>query len=145
MPWATVADVAAYTGAEVSDAQVFQAQAVVDLFSNTTEAASADMKARDRGRLRYAVAYQAAWAAEQVDVTSRTEVTDVRQDGMWFTPGHEDALFLAPLARRWLMRLSWRRSRSVQVRPPGSPDPASAAGWLSEAADERDPEPWVPL
>jgi hypothetical protein len=148
MPWATIGYTASITGAEVTDGQLAQAQAVIDLYSNVTPAASGDqtLTARDRRLLAAAHAYQTVWMAAQVDVHTRTEVASLDQDGVRVVPGHEDALYLAPLARRALGRLSWMRSRSVAVRRPGDADPgASGSARGDTRTADRDGETWTPL
>jgi hypothetical protein len=119
MAWADTTYTESITGVAVTDALVTQAQAVIELFSGVTE--SYNLKARDTRHLRMAVAYQAAWAKSQIDVTSRTDVSQVTQDEMSFTAAHEDAQILAPLAQRALKRLSWKTSRSVRLRRPVDP------------------------
>jgi hypothetical protein len=119
MAWADPAYTVSITGVTVTEAHVTQAQAVIELFSGVTE--SYALKARDVRHLRMAVAYQAAWIKPQIDVTSRTDVSQVTQDEMSFTVAHEDAQILAPLAQRALKRLSWKTSRSVRLRRPVDP------------------------
>ncbi|WP_018502990.1 hypothetical protein [Parafrankia discariae] len=147
MSWATTADVAALTGVTVTDALLAQAQGVIDIHAGRTWADDLTRVGdRDRSWLALAVAYQAAWMAAQIDLFSRTEVTAVNQDGMQYSPGHEDAMVLAPLARRSLRRLSWRRSRSVRVRPRRPTEPAPVSD-LVDADDygDGDAAGWTPL
>ncbi len=113
--WATTADVLALTGQTVTDAQITMAQGVMDVFSGTTIEAQAQHKVRDLRLLKMACAYQCVWQIAQIDVTSRTDVTEVEQDGAKFKPAGPDALLLAPLAARCLRQLSWKRARSVRV------------------------------
>lgn len=143
MPWCTVVDVANLTGAQVDEYRLVQAQGVIDLYSGTTEQAAAEIAARDLYYLRMAVAYQAPWMEAQVDVFTRVDVKSLDQDGVRLAYSHEDAPHLAHLARLALSQLSWRRPRSVSVRPPGSG--ARAAPPLDTRVVDREEEEWEPL
>jgi hypothetical protein len=114
--WATTADVMTYTGVAVVEQDVTEAQGVIDVYAGVTEEARSNLKSRDIRLLKQAVCYQAAWAAGQQDVFSRVDVSNVNQDGMQFTVTEPDAMIIAPLAKRCLDRLTWRKSRSVNVR-----------------------------
>lgn len=116
MSWATADQVSDITGVTVTDAQVTQAQFVIELFAEVTE--TYKLKARDVRILRMAVAYQAAWLNGQIDVTSRTDVSSATQDEMSWTAAHEETNQLAPLTRQCLKRLSWKGPRSSRVRRP---------------------------
>ncbi|KPM55738.1 hypothetical protein ACG83_10695 [Frankia sp. R43] len=150
MPWAEASYTEQITGVTVTDGQLTQAQAVIDLYSGTTEEAAADLAVRPRDvrHLRMAVAYQAAWMASQVDVFSRTDVTSLDQDGLRAAPASADAWLLAPLADRALRRLSWRRMRSARVAGEGQgevpPDVRDALARRTEVRDHDD-ETWTPL
>jgi hypothetical protein len=143
MAWADTTYTASITGVTVTDALVTQAQAVIELFSGVTE--SYALKARDVRHLRMAVAYQAAWTKSQIDVTSRTDVSQVTQDEMSFTTAHEDAQIVAPLAQRALKRLSWKTSRSVRLRRPVDPSERRdlTQEFLTDTGDsESEYRPW---
>lgn len=145
MPWATAGEALTLTGASVTTAQLAQAQGVVELFAGITEDNTADLGANLR-LLRAAVAYQAVWMAAQIDVATRTDVQSIQQDGTNVTPGHADALILAPLAKRCLDRLSWRGPRSVRlVATDDGPKFPNLAAY--EAAFMRDEtrDDWRPL
>lgn len=114
--WTSPGEVLSLTGVAVTEAQLAYAQGVIDIYSGTTTAAIDDIGDRDLRLLKMAAGYQAVWQIQQVDVTSRSDVTDVSQDGMSFKPLDADALVLAPLARRCLERLSWLKSRALGVR-----------------------------
>src|SRR5690606_12174704 len=116
MSWASAEDTLAMTGVQVTEDLLAQAQGVIDVFSGVTEGAEQEISARNRRLLRSAVAYQAAWMVGQIDVMTRTDVSQLRQDGSEFTAAHPDSLVLAPLAKRCLDRLSWRGARSRRVR-----------------------------
>lgn len=115
--WITAADVLAVTGVNVGDSDVAQAQGVIDIISNVTTEDSATMSARDIRLISLALCYQTVWQYNQIDVLTRTDVASITQDGLQFTPANKDALMLAPLAKRCLDRLSWRKPRSIRVRP----------------------------
>lgn len=127
MAWATTAEVLDITGETVTDSKVTQAQYVIELFSGVTE--DYVIPGRDARHLKMAVAYQAAWAAHQVDVTTRTDVSQFTQDETSATYANKEAPVLAPLARHALKRLSWKGSRSVKLQKitdvaPTDPDTA---------------------
>jgi hypothetical protein len=119
--WASIAEVLEYTGSTVTDAQITVANGVIDLFSGVTDLARDNLSDRDLRLLSKAAAYQAVWQIAQVDVFTRTDVATSSQDGASFTAptGNPDFAQLAPLAKRCLDRLSWRKTRSVRVRRGG--------------------------
>jgi len=144
MAWATTSDTLALTGVTVSDAVLAQAQGVIELYAGISEGNSADLSDANQRMLKAAVAYQAAWMHGQVDVTTRSDVAQLQQDGATVVPTGQDALLLAPLARRALDRLSWlrvRRTTFKQGRRPLSFDEYRAA-WLR---DEVGHGAWRPL
>ncbi len=120
MAWATVAETFTYTGITVTEAEVAQAQFIVELFSDTTEDASDEglISTKNLRFLKMAVAYQAAWITEHPDLFTHVDVSTMLQDGLQFTRGHENAMLLAPFARRAINRLSWKRNRNIKVRRP---------------------------
>lgn len=128
MAWADATYTSSITGVAVTADHVIQAQAMIELFSGVTE--QYKLRARDTRHLKMAVAYQAAWVAGQIDVTTRSDVSQVTQDKMSFTNANPDAAVLAPLAQRALKRLSWKTNRSVRLRRPV--DPNERRNWTEE-------------
>lgn len=114
MAWATPAETLSLTGVSAGVDQIAQAQGVIEVLSGFT-LSTPSITGRNARLLKSAVAYQAAWMVGQVDVTTRTDVSQSSQDGASFTLAHPDALILAPLARRCLDRLMTRRARSARV------------------------------
>lgn len=150
MTWVTGAEASAITNQTVSSNDVDAAHPVIELYSNITTEASATLKPSDLRLLRYAESWQAYWQATQIDVLSRMDADNISQDGVAYSKGNEDALILAPLARRCLLQLSWRRSRTIlpltpeqalRLRGFRSPDTdlTGAEEWL----DDR--QSWAPL
>lgn len=136
MGWASIEQVATYTGETVTEQQLARAEATVDLATGRTYANDyARTDDRDAYWLKLAVAYQAAWMLAQPDMFARTDVTNVAQDGGGTTGLTADALTLAPLAKRAIEHLSWRRTRSLSVRP--------RAGLAPRVVDED--HDWRPL
>ncbi len=112
--WITPTEASDITGvAEVTAEQISAASAVVEIFSNVTTDAIAALKPGDLRHIRKAVAYQAVWQAAQVDLLTRMDVDNLNQDGIEYSKADPDAHILAPLAKQCLIRLSWRRSRSL--------------------------------
>jgi hypothetical protein len=149
MAWATEAEVLALTGRTVTADQVAQAQAIIELFAETTPEADADQAAKTLRLLNRAVSWQAAWMATQIDVDARVDVQTLSQDGVSTQFADEDAQYLAPLAKRCLNKLPWRRSRSVFTgnRPGDRYNGIQAArdNVVYERDDERDGQQWIPL
>jgi hypothetical protein len=146
--WATVDDVKNLTRIVVTADDIEPAQAIIELFAGTTTEAS------DRGllsslnlrMLRWAVAYQAAWMSQHPDVFTNVDVTQVSQDGVSATLGHENANLVAPLAQRCLRRLSWWNRPLTARRRSG----ATGEDWQlkrgnrdSVGYDDTAPD-WVP-
>jgi hypothetical protein len=134
--WATVDDVFALTGVQTTPDIVTQANGIIELYSGATGATAANLATRDQTLMKGAVAYQAGFMASQVDVPTRMEVGSASQDGSSFTVKDGDALVIAPLAKRSMALLSWRRPygtvkvRCGQVRYPTFE--AWAAAWLTD-------------
>jgi hypothetical protein len=116
MAWATTAEALTYTGIEVTEAEIQQAQFIVELFADVTEDANANISSKNLRFLKMAVAYQAVWITEHPDLFTHVDVSSMLQDGLQFNPRHENASLLAPFARRAINRLSWKRNRSIKVK-----------------------------
>lgn len=147
-PWASVSDVNVVTGVTVTEAQLAQAQSVIELMTGRTADASSLMKARDLHWLKMAVAYEAAWLPDKPDLLTQTDVTSYNQDGATANL-KADAQILAPLARRAMKRLSWRGNRSVHT--PSSFDRQRARhmpgteGVVAVMEDTDADDTWKPL
>jgi hypothetical protein len=144
MAWATEDDVVALTGQAVTTDELAMAQALIEGAIGRTEAmATAEMVASDLEWLRRATSYQAVWMAGQPDLFTRMNVKQLSQDGLSATM-NEDALLLAPLAKRELKRLSWRRgTRSLDVEPFC---PTKRLRWpVGGPVVDYENEPWQPL
>lgn len=138
--WCTVAEVAAIANTTVSTSQLSQAGTEIDVacgrpFSIDGLPGLKRIGARDLYWLKAATAWQAAWLAAQVDNFQRVDALAV-QAGRRMIQLRDTALFLAPLARRALLRVSWLRDRSLHVQS-GFEDPIGGIGVdaLSAAAD----------
>jgi hypothetical protein len=147
MTWATTSDVATYTGLNVTAAQVEQAQGVIELFADVTESASDEgfISEKNLRLLKQAVAYQAAWITQHPDWALNLDASSVSQDQVSATLRHENALILAPLAKRCIDRLSWRRNRPLRIRPMGGgPFVPPRMNLISAVLDDNDPR-WTPI
>jgi hypothetical protein len=117
--WASAADVLGLTGTTVTDAQVSQANTIVEMHAGRTYSVSSTRTgSRDTEWMRRAVAYQAVWAKSQPDLYTRLDFTQVGKDSGTPVGITESAMTLAPLARMALKRVSWLKSRSLHVRSP---------------------------
>lgn len=146
MTWATTSDVATYTGLNVTAAQTEQAQAVIELFADVTEDASdaGNISAKNLRLLKQAVAYQAAWITQHPDAFTNIDLTNFNQDQVSGTLAHANALILAPLAKRCVDRLSWKRIRPLRIRRRGEHQIPRTMNLTSTTMDENDPR-WRPL
>lgn len=113
MTMATVDEVTSLTGMNIGEADIAIAQSIVEL---TCGRAEADLKPRDQRWMKMAVAYQAAWMASHPEVFSTMDVSSMSQTDMSVVFRNDrEAVYLAPLARKALRRVSWRGTRSIQV------------------------------
>jgi len=115
MGWATMDDVISVTGRESSTESLALAQTMIELFSGTTTIASDDemIGSKNLRRLRNAVCFQARWLDAHPDAIEAMDVEGVSQDGLSAQYAHANAHLLAPLAKRYLDRLSWKHEIRV--------------------------------
>lgn len=120
----TTADVLALTGQTVTDNHIAQAQGIISvkcgrdlsdalIFSGTGLAALVPF-ARDQRLLKQAVVYQAAWIPAHPDTFLAADIQQYTADGT-SAVYKENGMYLAPLARTCLRRLSWQRTRSIHI------------------------------
>ncbi|MGW0837547.1 hypothetical protein [Streptomyces prunicolor] len=139
--WASVQEVTDITGVSVAGAQLAQAQAAIEVFSNRIYPDAERMRTRDLYWLGRAVAYQAAWLAGQFGLETRLDATQIQQDQVSSTLAG-DGLVLAPMAARALRRVSWMRSRTVHIRSAVEGSGPLIGDALSDGSDER--MAWTP-
>ncbi|WP_446579997.1 hypothetical protein [Streptomyces sp. LARHCF252] len=108
-----------YTGVTASQATVDAAQLLVEIFADTTEEASdaGSIGSFNLRLLKGAVAYQAAWLMSHPDQFTNTDFESFQMDGLSVTNRHANSMILAPMAKRCIDRLSWKRNRSIYIRP----------------------------
>lgn len=119
--WATTADVTTYTGSEVSQAQLMQAAATIDMHTARTYDDVTRVGSRDKYWLKLAVCYQAAWMLEQPDFFVRMQINSLgssSSSGRGGTSFEKDAMIIGPAAKKALSRVSWLKSRSLHVQSP---------------------------
>jgi hypothetical protein len=111
--WASTTDVYNVTGVQVTAPQLQRAHWVLRSFVPIDPADPGEhFRATDRLKLFRAECFQAAWMFEQIDVSTRTDVSQLSQDGLTFTYANPDAVVLAPLAKRNVDRLTFNASRN---------------------------------
>lgn len=142
--WADRRDVLNFTGQEVSQGVLMQAQAIVELATGVAYAESIDptlgpLPVRDLRKLKQAVAYQAAFLAQHEAVFSRAAVAGISQDGVTVNVGtaggqtDQTALILAPLTKMALKALSWRRCGTSTLRASCGPTRGGSLRALEDA------------
>jgi hypothetical protein len=103
------------TATDVTQAEVLQAQFVIEIYTGRTEAEVDN--SRDKEILARATAAQCVYMRENPAVTFEqiSAASMSRGDGQ--TTFREDAPFIAPLAVMACKHLSWKSSRSIKVGP----------------------------
>lgn len=143
MAWATVEQVQSITGVDVTSGQLAQAQGIVEVFVDREYDPEVTFSDKDTRRLRAAVAWQAAYVAAQVDIPGRSLYETFNQDGMDITLPDQASVTLAPLAKRSILNLSWKRSRSVRMPSLALGRRYGLAGFTTDM--EADAYCWRPL
>lgn len=115
--WCTAADVLNFTGVTVTDQQALNGQALIELAQGFVGGLPDDVwvSPRDLEWLKRATAYQCVWMLSQPALFTRMDFTALNQDGE-SSILRDSALYLSPLARKAIQRLSWKGTRSVSVR-----------------------------
>lgn len=143
MAWATVEQVEAVTGVEVTAPQLAAAQSVIEIYANRTSATDHDatLSARDANALKQAVSWQAVWQAAQAGYETRSAFRQLDQDGLRVATDAQSDVLLSPLAARALRNLSWKGTRTVKIA--ATTRPAPLLDFTDEGNDGR--HGWEPL
>ena len=128
MCWCDVEHVSSLTGVTVQESDVTKAQGIITACTDVwPDEMPDDLKAADLRRLQDALAYEAAWVKDKVDLFAETLVSGVSQDGVSAQYPSEYALYVAPLAMICLRRLSWNRGGiTLKTRSGRYPDADAA-------------------
>jgi len=142
--WASLDDVATYTGITATTAHLTRAQAIIDMFAGRTYDAQPRTGTRDQYWLKLAVSYQAAWLTAQPDAFQRIDLAAITMSNRAVAL-KDDSLRVAPLAAKALSKVSWLRGRSLHVQAPFTD---SFGGLLNPNADSSANDlafPWYPV
>ena len=119
MSWATTADVLSITSKAVSEDTIEAAQFMIEIFADVTEDSDRYISSKNTRLLKGAVAYQAAWMTSHPDQFTNSDFESFQMDGLSVTNRHANSMILAPMAKRCIDRLSWKRNRNIYVSPMG--------------------------
>jgi len=144
MSWGvTISDVLNATGETVVAKDLLQADAIVTIYVNRTPAASGGISNRDLTWVNTAICWQAAWIAQNVAVSGRSQYDSLSQDGLSVASTAEWAKILGPIAARALKNLSWKGSRTNRV--PGADFPRGGFVFDFELEQSDRYTDWAPL
>lgn len=143
--FATLTDVTAYTGVNVSSLELERAHLLVEMLGDRDRTAVADFRARDVRKLKAATAYAAAYLHEHPEIL--LEVAGIGSIGqpdlsISYDTDDEGAHLVGRAAWKAIKGLSWNRSRSVQI---GSDLTDRVLGSIPVAASADDSGVWVPF
>lgn len=146
--WATPAEASAITGVTIYQTDLDTAQSIIDLFTDISYDMAADLQPRTLRLLKQAISWQAKWqkneGADQFG-TGREKASETLGDysysnassGSGSGGSSEDSALLSPIAQRWLTKLRWKRTRTI--------DPLTASEKvLLENGDLDGLIPWIP-
>ncbi|WP_328494108.1 hypothetical protein OHS59_16235 [Streptomyces sp. NBC_00414] len=149
MAWCTTSDVLAYTEVTVTEAKVDMAQLLIEIFADTTEDASdlGIISTTNLRLLKAAVAYQAAWMNAHPDQFTNSDFEAFQQDGLSVDNRHANSMILAPMAKRCIDRLSWKRNRNTYIRPMGGGAANYVPNYLNTTNADLDDDrtDWRPI
>lgn len=141
--WGTLELTKRLTGVEVTEDDLFKAQAIIELFSGVTIDASDNdlISGRNLRLITWATCYQAAFVKDRPDLFTASDMSSWSQDGVSASPANENAALLAPLALRCLRRLSWRTAPLRALTRSGQ----SSDRGNRDSAVRDDQFDWTPL
>lgn len=146
--WATPAEASAITGVTLYQADLNTAQSIIDLYTDIHYGLKESLQPRTLRILKQAVSWQAKWQKEQgtEDFGTGTEKQSETLGDYSYTNGSggsgsggssEDSAMLAPIAQRWITKLSWKRTRTIDPLTPSEK-------VLVENGDMDGIFPWIP-
>jgi hypothetical protein len=146
--WATPAEASSITGTTIYQSDLCTAQSIIDLFTDLHYGLLEELQPRTLRILKQAVSWQAKWQKEQGvdDFGTGTEKQSETLGDYSYTNGSggsgsggssEDSAMLAPIAQRWITKLSWKRTRTIDPLTPSEK-------ILVDNGDFDGLFPWVP-
>lgn len=147
MGWASADDVVTVTGREATAENLALARTMIELFSGAEDTTGDEddpglISSRNLRKLKNAVCFQAVWLDDHPDVLAAMDVEGVSQDGLNATYANANAHLLAPLAKRFVDRLSWKL-QGIRVGPSRRSLAADRGNRDSAVADDQ--YEWSPL
>jgi hypothetical protein len=146
--WATPAEASAITGVTLYQADLNTAQSIIDLFTDIHYGLKDSLQPRTLRILKQAVSWQAKWQKEQgaEDFGTGSEKSSETLGDYSYSNGSggsgsggssEDSAMLAPIAQRWITKLNWKRTRTIDPLTPSEK-------VLVENGDLEGVFPWIP-
>lgn len=145
MTWATPTEASEITGVTLFQSDLDTAQSIIDLFTDLHIGLKDDLQPRTLRILKQALSWQAKWQKEQgaddfgtgEEKQSETlgDYSYTRGGGSGSGGSTEDSELLAPIAQRWITKLKWKRTRTIDPNTPGEK-------WLLENGDLDGFVPW---
>jgi hypothetical protein len=129
MTWATPAEASAITGTQLFQSDLDTAQSIIDLHTDLHYGLVDDLQPRTLRILKQALSWQAKWQKEQgtEEFGTGTEKQSETLGDYSYTNGSsgsgsggsaEDSAMLAPIAQRWITKLRWKRTRTMDPMTP---------------------------
>ena len=146
--WATPAEASAITGTTLYQSDLDTAQSIIDLYTDIHYGLVAELQPRTLRILKQALSWQAKWqkAQGEEDFGTTTEKQSETLGDYSYTNGSggsgsggssEDSGMLSPIAQRWITKLNWKRTRTI--------DPNTAnERVLLDSGDLDGIFPWIP-
>jgi hypothetical protein len=148
--WATPAEASEITGVDIFQADLDSAQSIIDLFTDLHIGLVGNLQPRTLRILKQAVSWQAKWQKEHGIEEFGTATTEKQSEtlgdysytntssGSGTGGSAEDTAMLGPIAQRWITKLKWKRTRTID---PLTPDER----WLVESSGLDGIFPWRPM
>ncbi len=147
--WATPAEASTITGVAIYQSDLNTEQSIIDLFTDIHYGLVDDLQPRTLRILKQAVSWQAKWQKEQgtEDFGTGTEKQSETLGDYSYTNGSggsgsggssEDSAMLSPIAQRWITKLRWKRTRTMDPLTP------TERILVGDGDDLEGIFPWIP-
>jgi hypothetical protein len=130
MTWATPAEASAITGVTLYQSDLDTAQSIIDLYTDIHIGMQDELQDRTLRILKQALSWQAKWQKERGVEEFGTDSTEKQSETLGdysYTNGSggsgsggsaEDSAMLSPIAQRWITKLKWKRTRTIDPMTP---------------------------